>query len=89
MVDALSPAVTALQNGGGSGPPVAPALQAAARAAEDGRDATIPMEAKVGRARAQPARGRGHVDAGAASVALVFQTLAGLAAVSEREAPLR
>jgi dihydroxyacetone kinase-like protein len=87
MVDALSPAVTALRAAADSGQPVHRALQAAARAAGEGRDATTSMEGKVGRARTQPARGRGHVDAGAASVALVFQTLAALAA--EREELLR
>lgn len=56
------------------------ALARAARAAESGMEATIPMEAKVGRARYQAGKGAGHVDAGAASVCLVFQTLARVSA---------
>ncbi|HTO21898.1 MAG TPA: DAK2 domain-containing protein, partial [Spirochaetia bacterium] len=87
MVDALSPAVTALRTAAEAGQPVRQALEAAAAAADQGRDATAGMEANVGRARSQPARGKGHVDAGAASVALLFQTLAALAA--EREELLR
>ena len=54
----------------------AAALSAAASAAEAGRESTIPMEAKVGRARYQAGKGAGHVDAGAASVCLLFQELA-------------
>jgi phosphoenolpyruvate---glycerone phosphotransferase subunit DhaL len=76
MVDALAPAVAALAKAAETGRSAAAAFLEAARAAEAGRDATIPMEARVGRARYQAAKGRGHVDAGAASVCLIFQTLA-------------
>jgi len=76
MVDALSPAVEALRRAADGGDPVEAALAQAARAAEEGMRATIPMEGKVGRARSQPGKGAGHVDAGAASVCLIFQTLA-------------
>ena len=82
MLDALAPAVRALRAASEDGLNPAESLAAAARAAEDGRDATGGMEARVGRARSQPARGRGHVDAGAASVALLFQTLSGCAGAS-------
>ncbi len=80
MVDALSPAVSALGASAEAGETAQDALAQAARAAETGMHATIPMEAKVGRARYQSGKGRGHVDAGAASVCLIFQTLAQAAA---------
>ena len=80
VVDALAPAVMALKKAAESGLPPAAALQEAARAAEAGRDATVGMEARVGRARYQAGRGRGHIDAGAASMCLIFQALARAAA---------
>ena len=86
MVDALAPAVGALRRAAEGGLPVTAALQAAAEAAESGRDATIGMEARVGRARYQAAKGKGHVDAGAASVCLVFQALARAAGGQDRAA---
>jgi len=81
MVDSLSPAVEALRAAAGRGEPAEAALAQAARAAEDGMGATVPMEAKVGRARYQAGKGSGYVDAGAASVCLLFQVLAEAAAV--------
>jgi len=84
MVDALAPAVEALRKAAENGLPGPAALREAARAAESGRDATVGMEARVGRARYQAAKGRGHVDAGAASVCLVLQTLANAAAELDR-----
>lgn len=80
MVDSLAPAVEALRAAAKSGDSADAALARAARAAETGMEATIPLQAKVGRARAQPEKGAGHVDAGAASVCLIFQTLARAAA---------
>jgi len=76
MVDSLCPAVEALRAAAEGGEPAEAALAQAARAAEEGMGATIPMQAKVGRARYQPGKGTGHVDAGAASVCLLFRTLA-------------
>ena len=76
MVDALSPAVEALRAAAQAGDTAEDALAAAARAAEAGMNATIPLEARVGRARYQAGKGRGHVDAGAASICLLFQVLA-------------
>jgi len=75
MLDALSPAVHALDAAAQAGQAPAQALREAARAAEAGRDATRDMEARVGRARYQAGKGAGHVDAGAASVCLLFQSL--------------
>ncbi len=80
MVDALAPATAALAAAAEAGLAPAAALAEAARAAEAGRDRTIGMEAKVGRARYQAGKGAGHVDAGAASVCLLFQALARAAA---------
>jgi len=74
MVDALAPAVRALEQAEAEGP--RGALGAAARAAHDGVEATRAMQAAVGRARYQGAKAVGHVDPGAVSVALIFDTLA-------------
>jgi dihydroxyacetone kinase-like protein len=76
MIDALAPAVEALRIAAERGEPAGAALAKAAAAAEAGMESTVPMEAKAGRARSQPRKGAGHVDAGAASVCLIFQTLA-------------
>jgi dihydroxyacetone kinase-like protein len=86
LVDALAPAVEALRKAADNGLPGPAALREAARAAESGREATIAMEANVGRARYQASKGTGHVDAGAASVCLILQTLAEAAAEPGREA---
>jgi len=84
MVDALAPAVEALKKAAENGLAGPAALREAAVAAESGRDATVGMEARVGRARCQASKGRGHVDAGAASVCLVLQTLAEAAKEQDR-----
>jgi dihydroxyacetone kinase-like protein len=76
MIDALSPAVEALRAAAEKGETAEAALSQAARAAAEGMEATVSMEAKVGRARYQSGKGKGHVDAGAASVCLFFRTLA-------------
>jgi len=80
MIDALAPAVEALRAAAETGEPAGAALARAAAAAEAGMESTVRMEGKVGRARYQRGKGAGHVDAGAASVFLIFQTLAGAAA---------
>ncbi len=66
MVDALSPAVAAQDNG----------LPAMVAAATEGRDATIEMAARRGRAQYVENAGRGHMDPGAASVVIILETLA-------------
>ena len=76
MVDALSPAVSALAEAAARALPPAEALLLASRAAATGLEATKSMEARVGRARYQGARALGHPDAGAASILLIFGTLA-------------
>jgi dihydroxyacetone kinase-like protein len=76
MVDALSPALddmeTVIKNGGD----LEAALQAARNAAAAGRDATVPMVARKGRASYLGERSAGHMDPGAASMALLFEALA-------------
>lgn len=75
MVDALVPGVEALREGLAAGKALAPALAAAAIAAEDGARATIPLQARKGRASYLGERSIGHQDPGAASAALVMRAL--------------
>jgi dihydroxyacetone kinase-like protein len=81
MVDALSPAVDALDAALADGKPINEALRAAVRAGEQGRDATIPLVARKGRASYLGERSAGHQDPGATSVTLLLtaaaSTLAG------------
>jgi dihydroxyacetone kinase-like protein len=77
MVDAMIPAVAALDAAVASGSGIADASAAAFAAAETGRDATIPLVARKGRASYLGERSAGHLDPGAASTALLFQSLAG------------
>ena len=78
MVDALAPAVDALDSAVAGGAPLRPALQAAILAAEKGRDGTIPLVARKGRASYLGERSAGHQDPGATSVTLLL-TAAGTA----------
>jgi dihydroxyacetone kinase-like protein len=73
MVDALTPAVEALE---ADGDDITAAVNAAADAAEAGRDATVPLVAHKGRASYLGERSAGHMDPGAASTALLLRTLA-------------
>jgi phosphoenolpyruvate---glycerone phosphotransferase subunit DhaL len=65
MFDALHPALEALEAGRG--------FSGAWEAAVAGRDATIPMVARKGRARYLGERSVGHQDPGATSAALLFE----------------
>ena len=76
MYDALAPACDALDAALADGEPLAEALRRAASAAEDGRDATIPMLARKGRASYLGERSVGHQDPGATSAALLVTTAA-------------
>jgi dihydroxyacetone kinase-like protein len=73
MVDALSPAVDALKTAVEAEKPLAEALSAAATAAETGMKATIPMEARKGRASYLGERSIGHQDPGATSIYLLVR----------------
>jgi dihydroxyacetone kinase-like protein len=67
MVDALSPAVNALQNDD---------LSAAIAAAEAGRDSTEALIARRGRSQYVEEGGKGHIDPGSVSVVIFLETLA-------------
>jgi dihydroxyacetone kinase-like protein len=74
MFDALAPAVQTLEvSVGGT---LADALRAAADAADKGRDATIEMLARKGRASYLGERSIGHQDPGATSAALLVRAAA-------------
>ena len=74
MFDALAPAVEALE--AGLAGPFDEALRAAADAADKGRDATIEMLARKGRASYLGERSIGHQDPGATSAALLVRAAA-------------
>lgn len=79
MYDALAPAVDALDSSLADGSDLSAALSAAAEAAAAGRDATLPLVARKGRASYLGDRSAGHLDPGAASTAILFETLAAAA----------
>lgn len=72
MLDALAPAVAALESAAAESTGKAEALRRAVSAAEEGRDATIPMLARKGRASYLGERSVGHQDPGATTVALLL-----------------
>ncbi|NDL57126.1 dihydroxyacetone kinase subunit DhaL [Phytoactinopolyspora mesophila] len=76
MYDALAPAADALDKELAAGAGLGHALQAAADAAEKGRDATTPMLARKGRASYLGERSVGHQDPGATSAALMMRAAA-------------
>lgn len=67
MVDALLPAVEALEDAAENGTPLSEAIQQAANAAKEGMEATTPLEARKGRASYLGERSKGHQDPGATS----------------------
>ena len=75
MYDALSPAVEALSLSLGNGDDAVTALGKAVRAAEAGMQATIPMQARKGRASYLGERSIGHQDPGATSSYLILKAL--------------
>ncbi len=76
LVDALYPAIDAYERALGSGNGFSGALSAMKKAAEEGRDATRGMAAKLGRSSRLGERSRGVIDAGAASCALLLGEVA-------------
>jgi dihydroxyacetone kinase-like protein len=76
MVDALLPAVEALEDAAENGTPLPEAIQQAAQAAKDGMEATIPLEARKGRASYLGERSKGHQDPGATSTYYLLQAAA-------------
>ena len=75
MVDALEPAVETLKSRIADGESLAQAIDAAAAAAEAGMRATIPLQARKGRASYLGERSVGHQDPGATSTALIMRAL--------------
>jgi dihydroxyacetone kinase-like protein len=72
MMDALTPAVAAASAAAGAGKTIPEALEDAAVAAGLGAESTRDLVARFGRARSLGERTRGHPDAGATSIALIF-----------------
>lgn len=78
MVDALAPAVNAMKETSSLG--FASMLNAGAKAAQQGVEATKNQVARFGRAKSLMERAIGHQDAGATSVHIILQTMAEYAA---------
>jgi dihydroxyacetone kinase-like protein len=76
MIDALTPAVDAAKAAADSGGDVRAVLAAAADAAETGSAATVPLQARKGRASYLGERSIGHVDPGSRSTAYLLRALA-------------
>jgi len=76
MVDALTPAVDALDAALADGASLKDALRAAATAAREGADATVPLVARKGRASYLGERSAGHRDPGATSTTLLLEAAA-------------
>jgi phosphoenolpyruvate---glycerone phosphotransferase subunit DhaL len=76
MFDSLHPALEALDAAVGRGTSPGEAFAAASQAAARGRDDTIPMVARKGRASYLGERSAGHQDPGATSSALLFEAAA-------------
>lgn len=76
MVDALTPAVESLEKQAADGVDLSAALTEAAAAADAGREATVPLVARRGRASYLGERSVGHTDPGAASSALLIESAA-------------
>ena len=75
MTGALEPAVETLKSRIAGGESLAQAIDGAAAAAEAGMRATIPLQARKGRASYLGERSVGHQDPGATSTALIMRAL--------------
>ncbi|MNU48921.1 PTS-dependent dihydroxyacetone kinase, dihydroxyacetone-binding subunit DhaK [compost metagenome] len=85
LIDTLVPARDAYAAALASGAGFAACLQAMGAAAQQGRDATKDLQARIGRSARLGARSIGVLDAGATSCCLILQTLA--ASLQRRLAP--
>jgi len=83
MMDALVPAVQAIEAAANSGESIARTMERAADAAGTGAASTKDMIARYGRAKFLGEKARGSADAGATSIALLFQGFS--AAFAEQE----
>ncbi|UPA26610.1 dihydroxyacetone kinase subunit DhaL [Shinella oryzae] len=75
LLDTLVPAVEAFDTATAEGKPFGAALEDLVAAAEKGRDSTIDLVAKIGRASRLGERSRGVLDAGATSCAILLKEL--------------
>jgi dihydroxyacetone kinase-like protein len=75
MVDAFAPAVAAFAGELDAGGSLTAATARAREAAEEGMGATVPLQARKGRASYLGPRSVGHQDPGATSTALIFAAL--------------
>jgi phosphoenolpyruvate---glycerone phosphotransferase subunit DhaL len=76
MVDAFAPALTRLRDAIQGGESLTAAMRSAAEAAEAGMRATVPLQARRGRASYLGERSIGHQDPGATSTAMIIRALA-------------
>jgi dihydroxyacetone kinase-like protein len=76
MVDVLVPALNALKAANTSGAAVGDALRQSAQAAEQGRDKTIPLVARKGRASYLGERSAGNQDPGSTSATMLLKAAA-------------
>jgi dihydroxyacetone kinase-like protein len=76
MIDALEPAVDTLKQAVTAGSSFGEAFQQAARAAEQGAEATKNMVAKRGRSKNVGERSIGYMDPGAMSITLILSAMA-------------
>jgi len=76
MIDALQPAADGLRASLADGADMVAAVAAAADAALEGAKATVPLQARKGRASYLGERSIGHQDPGATSAALLMRALA-------------
>lgn len=76
MFDAFAPALQAYEKTARRGRGLGECLDAAARAAAQGRDETAPMIARKGRASYLGERSAGHVDPGASSTTMLLEAAA-------------
>ncbi|WP_312796536.1 dihydroxyacetone kinase subunit DhaL [Tianweitania sp.] len=76
LLDTFVPAIEAFDAANAEGKSFGEALDAFSAAAEKGRDSTVDMVAKIGRASRLGERSRGVLDAGATSCAIILTTLA-------------
>lgn len=75
LIDSFAPAVDAFDRAIAAGAPFADALEALVVAAEEGRDSTINLVARIGRASRLGERSLGVLDAGATSCAIILKAL--------------
>ena len=76
LIDAYAPALAAFSAGTANGGSFGDALDALTVAAEKGRDSTIDLVARIGRASRLGERSRGVLDPGATSCAIILRALA-------------